>query len=818
MKRFKSFLARLITVTPFKVTLTFVSVFFMLSFINDVSTKGVPFVSMLDNKALDIKFQLRGPQKPSSKTIILAIDDKSFASLGQGPFDRAKVFAPMIDRLCAYGVKAAAMDVFWPEVERAMSSSMREKLRHLVREAKAESLFTNLIEGSAGDTAVRKAIEGCGGRLIMAYTLEPVPPEFTSEAEAKDYFSRVEKLIGANRIQFVNKSPAAILPKTPEETASDLFPNTDFQEYFFGATTNNAIMTPDGAAQAYMNNAAEGDDGNFRHYVPVMALAGQFMPSMAVKLAMRHFADPASKQEAQAYVHLPDVNAGKNFSVRLKAQDDFVSIPVDKAGKFIVNYYGPNHMFPHVSLADFLNNDETITYTPSQVLHVLNGGNPMEEPKPVTFLKKELFKDALVLVGSTAVGAHDIRPRPYAKDAYGVENHATALDNIVSQSFLERPNAETLLGLLAVLYILGLAYGWAVGRLGAKLGFGFAMVTIGGLLYFDQYFLFNKRGIVFSAHLQAMQFGLQYLAITVIKYIREENDKKFIRGAFDKFVSPAVIEQMLNDPTKLRIGGEKKELTILFSDVAGFTELSERIEAKVLTSFLNEYLGAMTDIVQANNGTLDKYIGDAVMAFWGAPIDNPKHAEMATKTAVEMQLKIVELNKMFKEKYGFEIEARVGVHTGEVSVGNFGSSKVFEYTVIGDSVNLASRLEGVNKYYGTSIMLSDATLQQLPQGMFVSREVDLIKVKGKHKPVKIHEVLPRAEGQKHPFEEFVKTFKEGLNQYYARRWDEAITRFEEVLKRSKKDKTSEEFIERCRYYKDNPPAEDWDGSWEMKSK
>ncbi len=818
MKRLRTFFTRLITVTPFKVTFTIVSVFFMLSFINDVSTRGLPFVSMLDNKALDVKFQIRGPQKPMSKTIIVSIDEKSFQTLGQWPFDRAKVFAPMIERLCSYGVKAAAMDIFWPETERAMSSAMREKLKQVAREAKAESLFTNLIEGSAGDAAVRKAVEGCAGRAILAYNMEPMPPQFASEADGKDYFARIEKLLTANRIQFVTKTQHAILPKTPDETASDDFPNTDFQDFNFAATSNNNLMTPDGAPQAYMNNAAEGDDGNFRHYVPVMALAGQFMPSLALKLAMRHFADPATKHEAPVYVYVPDVNAGKNFSLRLKAQDDFVTIPVDKSGKFIVNYYGPNFMFPHVSLADLLNDEETITYTPSPVIHALNGGIPGEEPKPVTFLKRGLFKDALVLVGSTAVGAHDIRPRPFAKDAFGVENHATALDNIATENFLERPNAETLLGLLAVLYVLGLAYGWAIGRLSAKTGFAFALVTIGGLLYFDQFYLFSKKRIVFSAHLQAIQFGLQYLAITVIKYIREEADKKFIRGAFDKFVSPAVIEQMLNDPTKLRIGGEKKELSILFSDVAGFTELSERIEAKALTSFLNEYLGAMTDIVQANNGTLDKYIGDAVMAFWGAPIDNPKHAEMAVKTAVEMQLKIVELNKMFQEKYGFEIEARVGVNSGEVSVGNFGSSKVFEYTVIGDNVNLASRLEGVNKHYGTSIMIADSTLQRLPQGTFVTREVDLIKVKGKHKTVKIHEVLPRAAGQKHPLEDFIKIFKEGLNQYYARHWDEAIIRFEDVLKRAKKDKTSEEFIERCRYYKDNPPEADWDGSWEMKSK
>jgi adenylate cyclase len=255
----------------------------------------------------------------------------------------------------------------------------------------------------------------------------------------------------------------------------------------------------------------------------------------------------------------------------------------------------------------------------------------------------------------------------------------------------------------------------------------------------------------------------------------------------------------------------------MFSDIRGFTELSERVDVKALTQFLNEYLGSMTEILQRNKGTLDKYIGDAVMGFWGAPVDLPDHATLAVKTTVEMVNKLDELNAEFQKKYGLTIDIGLGINSGPVSVGNFGSNKVFEYTVIGDNVNLASRLEGLNKYYGTHIIISEMTYQLLNPDEFLTREVDTVKVKGKHKPVKIYEVFPDNAAHQ-PLKSVLKTFNDGLMHYYARQWEQALAFFQTVLQTRDGDRPTLELITRCRHYMNNPPEADWDGSWEMHSK
>ena len=225
----------------------------------------------------------------------------------------------------------------------------------------------------------------------------------------------------------------------------------------------------------------------------------------------------------------------------------------------------------------------------------------------------------------------------------------------------------------------------------------------------------------------------------------------------------------------------------------------------------------MTNILQSNSGTLDKYIGDAVMGFWGAPIEDINHGHLAAKTAIEMVLKLTELNPLFEKKYGVRLNIGIGINSGEVSVGNFGSEKVFEYTVIGDNVNLASRLEGVNKMYGSQIIVSEATFTMLAPGAFPSRQIDLIKVKGKTQAVKIYELFPDT-AEYATLKTALPAFGEALGLYYARNWPQAIALFESVVLARGVDAPSTEFIERCRTFMTEPPPQDWDGSYVMDSK
>lgn len=819
-----------LAVTPLRVSVTLVVAAAAITFSQDVSTSGIPILSTFENKALDLKFMIRGPQKPQEKVFIAAVDDRTLNSFGQWPLDRATVMAPLIQKICSYPIKALALDFFWSEPEHIINKKLRSQVEGMLRTPASIDEFNEMVKQTSGDSALAKAFESCGPKLIAAFSLTYAPPEFEKQADKLNREEYLQRAITLKETQKVSEWIAiggAKIPKSFAEFEDPQFEvNTDFTSFRFGALTNNSTIFGVKVPQAYIENDAISDDGLYRHYTPVMAFEDAVLSSLALRTAAIAMGsrDRVSQtfREAKTKVEIPSQTSGRHFSLALSTPSTKLQLPVDTRGRLITNYRGPNEMFPHLSAVDILSPEDKIAYKRSPALtKVLAAKNEVTKAEasdeaPLEFLKEEIFKDAVVFLGSTAIGAHDVRPRPLSHNAYGVENHATVFDNIMSNDFIEHPSPELLMQLILGFALFGILYGFTLSKLSAKPGAFFALATITGVLCFDQFYLFNIKRILFPGYLQAMTLLGQYITIAVLKYAREESEKKFIRHAFAKFVSPDVVSQLVSDPSKLKIGGEKRELTVLFSDIAGFTELSERVEVKYLTQFLNEYLGAMTDVVKANGGTLDKYIGDAVMAFWGAPLATDDHAKLAVKTAIEMQKRVAELNRGFSERYGFEIEVRIGLNTGEVSVGNFGSNEVFSYTVIGDHVNLASRLEAVNKLYGTQILISEFTYHKLPADLFLSRELDLIKVKGKKKPVKIFEVLPKStEGLK---KDLLDPFQKALRHYYSRNWQAALSAFNEILIRNKNDKAAAEFVTRCRYYQTSPPDENWDGSWQMKTK
>jgi adenylate cyclase len=332
---------------------------------------------------------------------------------------------------------------------------------------------------------------------------------------------------------------------------------------------------------------------------------------------------------------------------------------------------------------------------------------------------------------------------------------------------------------------------------------------------------------VLFSHYQNWPTGFFYVeyfvifAVTVaVKYVLEEQNKKFVKGAFSKYVAPAVVDAIMKDPTKLMVGGDKRDLTICFSDIRSFTTFSEKMDPKQLSNFLNDYLGIMTDIVFEFNGTLDKYIGDAIMAFWGAPIDQPDHARNACLAASKMQRVLREHKARWKQMYDVDVSIGVGINSGNVTVGNMGSSRIFAYTVIGDHVNLASRLEGLTKYYGAGVLTTRYTFDMI-QGAKLElpphRVLDFVKVKGKKNAVELIEVLSNDITA-----DALKLFEEGRKLYTQRKWEEAAACFKRVNEmapnQEEGDGPSQMMLERLEELKNNPPEADWDGSWVMTSK
>ena len=295
----------------------------------------------------------------------------------------------------------------------------------------------------------------------------------------------------------------------------------------------------------------------------------------------------------------------------------------------------------------------------------------------------------------------------------------------------------------------------------------------------------------------------------------EAGEKRWLRQAFKRYISPVLVESIIAHPERLELGGEEVEATVIFADLEGFTSLSEGMPPHDLVLLLNAYFTPMTRIILAHQGTMDKYIGDAIMALWGAPVHLPGHARLACEAALEMQAAMSSLQQEWQAQGWPPLKARLGIHSGPVIAGNIGSRELFNYTAIGDTVNLASRLEGVNKVYGTSILLSDSTCRQVKEAMLV-REVDLIQVKGREQPVAIYELLGRREQGIRP--EWLEIFAAGREAYQRREWDEAQGHFQAVLRLKPEDRVAAVFLARCRHFQEQPPPPDWQGVYILESK
>ncbi|MDP7238973.1 MAG: adenylate/guanylate cyclase domain-containing protein, partial [Candidatus Latescibacteria bacterium] len=287
----------------------------------------------------------------------------------------------------------------------------------------------------------------------------------------------------------------------------------------------------------------------------------------------------------------------------------------------------------------------------------------------------------------------------------------------------------------------------------------------------------------------------------------------YIQDSFKMYLSPQVVDQIAGDPGKLQLGGTRRELTILFTDVAGFSTISENLSAEKLVDLLNNYLGDMTDIIMANKGTVDKYEGDLIMAFWGAPIEDPDHAMDACFTALLMNDRLINMRAEFKAQgkppFIANMDARIGLNTGDVVVGNMGSSQRFDYTVMGDHVNLASRLEGANKPYGTHIMISEFTYAKVKDHIEV-RELDTIRVVGRDEPVTIYEVLAKTGEVDEKMGEIASLYQSAMEVYKDRGWNEAQEKFLKILTIDPNDGPSKTYVGRCEKYSVEPPLAEWD--------
>ncbi|HEX4923899.1 MAG TPA: adenylate/guanylate cyclase domain-containing protein, partial [Bdellovibrionales bacterium] len=567
----------------------------------------------------------------------------------------------------------------------------------------------------------------------------------------------------------------------------------------------NLPSITDGTMHNAYFNAFLDEDGSIRRSNIVSRVGDKYVASLALKTLM--VVRNANVQLSLARdIATNDKKKISDLSLTdAETAETLQTIPVDNEGRLIVNYAGPRQMFPYVSVYELFNGKDTAT-----ISYRKSANEIVEE----TVDKAEFFKDKIIIFGATAVGIYDLRVTPFEENYPGVETHANLVDNMLRQDYL-RPHPDEHLYMIAAILAVGLLLSFALSRLGAAPGLLLTLLFLGLMWFVDKFYMF-KNGILVSVIFPALLISSLYVVLTFYKYLTEERKKKAIKGTFEKYVSPAIVAEVLKDPSNLELGGKKQRMTVMFSDVRGFTTISEKLDPQALSAMLNKYLTPMTELVFKNKGTLDKYMGDAIMAFFGAPIHYPDHAKMGVQCALDMIALLPKMNEEFAQRGLPPIDIGIGLNTGDMSVGNMGSETVRSYTVMGDAVNLASRLEGINKQYGTRIIVSEFTFGEI-KDEFICREVDWVRVKGKLQPVRIYEVIARKGAiAKNPA--LLEWFEKGFSAYHSQNWGGAIDCFTEALNVDPDDAPSKLYLQRSSAYRESPPPKDWDGVFEMKTK
>ncbi len=501
-----------------------------------------------------------------------------------------------------------------------------------------------------------------------------------------------------------------------DKMAFDLVPGSQFiNPYgYFAVPVPEILQYSSGVGHAAIERDA---DAVFRKVPLVIKFKNKLYPQIVFSIALNYFKVPKKNVDIKLgeYILLKDaaVPIKDEFGDIEKYIKEDIKIPIDKEGKMLINFIGHPGEFKHQ--AQYISFAE------------------------VSKIPPEYFNDKILFIGMHAQGsAHDMWPTPH-DIMYGIEINANALNTILQRDFLIF--APKWLNLIIVIFI-----GLLIGLLVPRIKIWQSAVTILGMIIILSvlvyFIIFDNYNIILLFWTPLLAIVVSYIGTLLYRILTEEKEKKFIKGRFSKYVSSSVVDELLKNPKALHLGGEDRFITVFFSDIRGFTTISEQLgEPQKLVALLNEYLSAMTEIIFQYYGTLDKYVGDEIMAFWGAPVPQKDHAILACKTALA-QIKYLEkvlYPKLIAEKKPL-LHIGIGINTGTMTVGNMGSKSRMDYTLMGDEVNLGARLEGTNKIYKTTIIMSEATYEEVKDKV-IARELDIIRVKGKTKTVKIFELM-----------------------------------------------------------------------------
>ncbi len=727
----------------------------LLFVLNATGHLRIPLIERLELIAYDARLRLTMPEDVDDRIVIVDVDERSLAAEGRWPWRRDKLGLLLDQLFVHYGAGIVGFDVVFAEKDASSGLAVLRELGET--ELRGNAQFQQVLNQVAPKLEFDRVFaEKLRNRLtVLGY-----------------YFTNVEGPDGRGQT-------SGVLP--PPVLAAGTFTGKNIAFRRWKGYGANLAEFQSAAASAGHFNPLTDADGIHRRVPMLVEYDGAYFESLSLAMVRLGLGSPA------VVPGFPGESVWNRKYGGLEWLDvGPFRIPVDAEVAVLVPYRGSGRNFTYVSATDVLQG-------------VLPAGS---------------LKDRIVLVGTTAPGLFDLRATPVASVYPGVEIHANLIAGILDGNIKQRPayvlGAEVLLLLLSGLSLAVLMP--LVNPLRATL---ITVLLLGAVLAINVW-VWEAGNLVLPLASGLLMIGVLFALNMSYGFFVESRAKRQITGRFGQYVPPELVDEMAQHPADFSMEGESREMSVLFTDVRGFTTISEGLEPKDLSRLMNEFLTPLTRVIHRHRGTIDKYMGDCIMAFWGAPVHDPEHARNAVLAGLEMHRVLSSLAPEFQSRGWPEIRIGVGVNTGRMSVGNMGSEIRVAYTVMGDAVNLASRLEGVTKQYGVGMIVGENTRALVKDMVF--RELDRVKVKGKDEPVTIYEPLgPHGEIASNVADE-LKLWDRALRLYRAREWDMAELQLINLQKAHPSRALYALYIGRIAHYRQEPPGPEWDGAFRFDTK
>ena len=707
----------------------------------------IGFIQQMENIAYDQRLLFTMPNTLDPRIVIVDIDEASLSVEGRWPWGRDKLSTFVRNLFETYEAAIVGFDIVFAEPD----------------ESSGLKILEELAETSLRDDEMFQA------------RLQLIRPELDYDGQFAETIQNYPVILGYYFNFASTNEDAPRIAALPAPTFDKgVFKGKRIGFLQADGYGGNVAQLNSSALGAGHFNPETDSDGNVRRVPMLIEYEGAYYAAFALEIA-RHV---LGAEEIKPRFEQP-LFGSKTYSGLEWLDVGARAIPVDRNVRALVPYRGPRGSFPYVSATD-----------------VIHGK-----------ADKSILKGATVLVGTTAPGLLDLRSTPVAEAYPGVEVHANLISGIIDGSIKQLP--EYILGAEVLLLLLfGIAMAVIVPILSPLAA---TLATVGLLLLHIgfNYFVWNVGNFVLPLASGVMMLLAMFVLNMSYGYFIETRGKRQITGLFGQYVPPELVDEMADRPTAYSLDAESREMTVLFSDVRDFTTLSESLSPKDLSELMNLFLTPMTRVIHEQRGTIDKYMGDAIMAFWGAPVEDQNHPRHALDAGIQMIEKLDDLNRDFQTRGWAPIQIGVGINTGDMSVGNMGSEFRMAYTVLGDTVNLGSRLEGLTKSYGVSIIVSETTAKAVPE--YAYRELDRVRVKGKEKPVAVYEPLCLKHELDKTWKSELKLFREAVRLYRAQQWELAEMNFLNLAQSSRSPALYKTYAKRVAEYRHNPPAKDWDG-------